>query len=215
VAVEEPEGNLGRNERFSGGVARRDVDELRIDERPGDLLLLPPEIRLEDAVAEPDRAAFDPGEERLLVFVGECCCGYGRIVSYWLGLLGDGLARGTCHMVEQSCDAEQGVVHMGASNAFTLLTVAGGGGMAGSSGSDLFWGIVYWALVFALGAFLAGLPLLYIHARLRRSDWDELARATNRVETLERQLERFLQETGGYGEWATIKERDRERWRNR
>ena len=57
-------------------MAGRDIDELGIDQRSGDLALLTPEVRAEDAIAEVDRVAFDPFEEGLLVVEGEGCIFY-------------------------------------------------------------------------------------------------------------------------------------------
>lgn len=71
VGVEEPEGDLGRSERFARGMAGGDVNELCIDEGAGDLLLPAPESSAEDTLAELYRVSFYSVEEGLFVFVSK------------------------------------------------------------------------------------------------------------------------------------------------
>ena len=73
---------LRMSDTFPTGVAGRDIDELRIDQGLGNLALLAPEVRAEEAVAEVDRVAFDPFEEGLFVVEGEGCIFY-----TWLSLV--------------------------------------------------------------------------------------------------------------------------------
>lgn len=52
-------------------VTRRDIDELRLDQRLGDLSLLLPELGTEDTVAKPGESALDTVRQSSLVFEGE------------------------------------------------------------------------------------------------------------------------------------------------
>jgi hypothetical protein len=91
-----------------------------------------------------------------------------------------------------------------------IMPMAGGGGMAGYSIGELCLGILFWAMAFALGLLVAGTFLLWFHHRLQRVSVGEVAILSARLAQLEYRIERYLQLTGGYQEWAKIRDRDRE-----
>src|SRR3954469_19838618 len=91
----------------------------------------------------------------------------------------------------------------------TFMPVAGGGGMAAYSMGELALGVLFWGMAFALGLLVAGTILLWFPHRLQRVSSGEMANLSERLTRLEYRIERYLQLTGGYQEWAKMRDRDR------
>ncbi|HEY8600793.1 MAG TPA: hypothetical protein VIL85_20320 [Thermomicrobiales bacterium] len=87
--------------------------------------------------------------------------------------------------------------------------------MAGYSMGTIFLGILFWAAAIALGAPSAGLILIWFHDRLRGAGQGEVHQLTVRLDRPESRLAVYLQQTGGYQEWAALQEREREIYRER
>jgi hypothetical protein len=95
------------------------------------------------------------------------------------------------------------------------MPATGGGGMAGYSAGTLFLGILFWAAAIALGMLIAGLILVWFRDRLRRAAQNEVRQLAIRLDRLESRLAVYLQQTGGYQEWAALQAREREIYRER
>lgn len=92
------------------------------------------------------------------------------------------------------------------------MPATGGGGMAGYSAGALFLGILFRAAAIALGMLIAGLILVWFRDRLRRAAQNEVRQLAIRLES---RLAVYLQQTGGYQEWAALRTREREIYRER
>jgi hypothetical protein len=82
--------------------------------------------------------------------------------------------------------------------------------MAGYSIGYLSLGILFWAMAIALGLLVAGTFLLWFHHRLERVGGSEVEQLSDQLARLESQIERYLHVTGGYQEWARIRDHDRD-----
>ena len=65
------------------------------------------------------------------------------------------------------------------------------------------------------GGGMAGLILVWFRDRLRRVGQDEVRRIAIRHDRLEARLAVYLQQTGGYRDWAALQERERGMYRER
>ncbi len=90
------------------------------------------------------------------------------------------------------------------------MPTAGGGGVAGYSAGALFLSILFWAAAIALG-----MLLVWFRDRLRRAAQNEVRQLAIRLDRLESRLAVYLQQTGGYQEWAALQAREREIYRER
>ena len=83
------------------------------------------------------------------------------------------------------------------------LPATGGGGMAGVDVWEVILASLLYAAILAAGLIVAGIVVLWLYRRLNPG----LGRDIDRLES---RIALYLQATGGFQEWASLKEREGE-----
>ena len=90
------------------------------------------------------------------------------------------------------------------------LPATGGGGMAGVDVWEVILASLLYAAILAAGLIVAGIVLLWLYRRLNLGLGRDIDRLNSRLDRLESRIGLYLQTTGGFQEWARLKEREEE-----